>query len=78
MHLQLVTGRYFTTRFPGLFMACYAFALRHCVGSGPLMDYLPPDAGSLMVSFLADNRPGRKQVPDARELSHSHNSEFNT
>ena len=54
--------RYFTVRFPGLFMACYAFALHHCLESGPLVDFFLPNAGSLMAFFLADNGPGRNQV----------------
>lgn len=48
---------YFTERFPGLFMACYTFALRHCGESGPIADFLPPNDRTLMAPFLASNRP---------------------
>ena len=54
-------------------MACYAFALNHCQESGPLADFFPPKARTLMASFLADNRPGgRQMVPRTVRLLQPH------
>ena len=49
---------YFTQRFPGLFMACYSFALQNCSESGPVADLLPLGARNLMTPFLHNTRAG--------------------
>lgn len=52
---DLFLARYFTTRFPALLLASYAFALEHCSEEAPLQQYFPAAAKAYNFAGTAVN-----------------------